>query len=261
MRVMILTDLEGISNVDTIKAVDESTEYYTDACNKLMDDINATVSGAFDAGADEVYVIDGHGCAHNFVEGKLDPRAVQLSPYELTGSMTYEGFDAFLTIGCHAKAGTEKAFLDHTQSSAAWFDYTVGGKSYGEIGQQAICFGSYDKPIVMVSGDKAACDEAKSLIPNIAAACVKTANERNVAECIPHEEALKLIYDAAYDGVKRINEIKPYKISLPTEVALTLYRSDYCDNEHKRCPSFKREGRTLKKTVNEIIHFTDILLK
>ncbi len=260
MKIGIVTDLEGISNVETIKAVDESTPFYTDACNMLMDDVNAAISGAFDAGATEVYVVDGHCTGHNFIEGKLDERAVQLSAFDFARSSTFEDFDAFFAVGCHAKAGTEKAFLDHTQSSAVWFNYTVGGKSYGEIGQQAICFGAYDKPLVMVSGDEAACEEVKSLIPNISVAPVKSAKIRNEAECIPHDEALKLIYDAAFDGVKRINEIKPYKISLPTEIAVTLCRSDQCDAEIERCPHFSREGRTLKKTINEIKHYVDVLL-
>lgn len=61
MRVFIMTDLEGISLVDSIDMMDQETEGYRFACERLIADTNAAVQGAIDAGADEILVCDGHG--------------------------------------------------------------------------------------------------------------------------------------------------------------------------------------------------------
>lgn len=254
MRVIIITDLEGVSCVNSIDMITD--EGYIKACELLMDDTNAAADGAFAGGADEVVVVDGHGGGNNFIKERLDNRAVQLA----AGEFIYSGFDCYdavVCIGAHAMAGTERAFLDHTQNSREWFEFTVGGKSYGELGQQAITAGAFGVPIVAVSGDTAACNEAKALFPDIACAEVKTAKVRNRAECLEQAEALKLIFEAVKDGVERCKKIKPYKISLPTEKALTFYRSDMCDTAMHE--GLIREGRTIKKTIEKIENYTDVV--
>ena len=61
MKVIIMTDLEGISLVDSIDMIPEENDGYKFACQRLMADVNAAVQGAVDAGADEIIVFDGHG--------------------------------------------------------------------------------------------------------------------------------------------------------------------------------------------------------
>ena len=54
MNVMIMTDLEGISGVDTMEMIQaDNPEGYRYACQRLMADINAAVEGCLDAGADD----------------------------------------------------------------------------------------------------------------------------------------------------------------------------------------------------------------
>ncbi len=257
-KIIIITDLEGVSGVDSIKMMDESTEGYQRARKLLMADVNAAIDGAFAGGATEVFVVDGHGSGNNFIKEELDKRAVQIAAKDIVTDMPVDNISAVMSIGCHAMAGTVKGFLDHTQSSLCWFDYKIGGVSYGEIGQQAILFGVYDAPLVCVTGDKAACDEAQALIDGISVAAVKTAEKRNEAHCLPQEEALKLIYNAAKEGVLKSENIKPYKIDLPTQIEVTYTRNDYCDDAqlHK---NVTRNGRTLTKTVDKIICLKDIL--
>ena len=255
---MIITDLEGVSCVDSVDMMIADSVGYQFARKQLMLDVNAAIDGAFDGGADEVLVVDGHGTGQNFIPGMLDGRAKQLSAAEFI-KCPLDGFDALMTIGCHAMAGCEKAFLDHTQNSRTWFEYTVGGKKYGEIGQQAIIAGVYNVPLVMISGDDSACKEAKILVSNIAVASVKTADVRNKANCIEVENALKKIYEAAFDGVKRYKQIKPYHIQTPTEISVTFVRNDYCDEIALKNSNLKRCGRTVVKTVDVIKCYGDIV--
>ena len=236
------------------------SEKYQQACHLLMGDTNAAVDGAFSAGATEVVVIDGHGGGRNFVKEELDPRAIQMPAAEFTpGKFAFRQYDALMCVGCHAMAGTEQAFLDHTQSSLAWFDYQVGGVSYGEIGQQAIWAGSIGVPLVMVSGDEKACEEAKALIPNVTVAPVKTAKCRNTASCYPLDEARKRIFDAAAEGVRRCKEIEPITVSLPTTVRITFTRNDYCDAVVQNSAVAVRNGRTLTKTLHEINSYLELV--
>ena len=90
MHILIITDLEGISGVDSMEIMDEESQYYKTATENLMEDTNAAVAGAFAGGADKVTVIDGHRTGFNFVEGMLDPRAEQI-PARVFSNMNING--------------------------------------------------------------------------------------------------------------------------------------------------------------------------
>ena len=255
MRLKIVTDLEGISGIDKFEMMDRETEGYQQARRLLMADVNAAVEGAIRGGASEIYVVDGHHGGGNFIDELLDSRAQFLSAAD-SGKVAITDFDATMLIGGHALAGTEKAFLDHTKSSKTWFSYTVNGKEYGELGMQAILCGMNDVPMIMISGDRAACEEARELIDNIVCVEVKSAQIRNVAQCIPVEEAHEKICAAAEDAVRRYRQIKNHTITLPATVAVTFTRSDYCDKYHK--PHYTRRGRTLEKVITQVTCHNDL---
>lgn len=258
MRVFIMTDLEGISLVDTIDMMDQETEGYRFACERLIADTNAAIQGAIDAGADEVLVCDGHGGGHNFPEGKLDPRATQIRNF--IDPSIFDGCVAYMEIGLHAKPGTVNGFLDHVQNSRKWFNYYINGKTYGELAQGAAYCGAYGVPVVMVSGDEAACQEARDMIDGIVCAVVKKGIGRNKAECVSSEEALKRIREAACEGVKKAAQIKPFQVSLPAELKLEVYRTDYCEEILEQNPSLIRlDARTMVKTVDKIVTYKDLL--
>ena len=256
MKIFIMTDLEGISGVSRKAQVDQSDPY---ALERLMADVNAAVRGAIDGGADEVYVEDGHGTGRNFIPGQLDPRAVHVGSYG-TRPTDMTGTDAVFVIGTHAMAGTQNAFLDHTQSSERWHNYFVNGKRCGELAQEAIYAGVFGAPVVMVSGDFAACAEARQFFGNIQTAVVKYADCRNSARCIPDEEAERLIYEAARDAVGLAGKIKPYRISLPAEIKVEFNRSDYCDEAVQWSNAERLDARTLRKVIDRIDAYLDILL-
>ena len=256
MQVLIITDLEGISGVDSIDMIDESTDGYRRACAYLMADTNAAIDGAFAGGAERVVVLDGHGGGQNFIPDRLDKRAEQISSRDFA-RQTPLHYDALLCVGAHAMAGTQDAFLDHTQTSTKWFEYCINGTPQGEMGQQAYCLGHFGTPLVMASGDEAACREATWLVPNVATACVKKADGRNRAICLPPEEAYEKIRDAARDGVMRCKEIRPLILALPAELKLTFTRNDYCDRAMHE--GLERNGRTVRKTVDRVDCYMDLV--
>ena len=62
MRVLIVTDLEGVNGVlnfpDWCTPEGQRNEV---GCRFLTEEVNAAVKGFFNAGATEVIVVDGHG--------------------------------------------------------------------------------------------------------------------------------------------------------------------------------------------------------
>ncbi len=255
-NVLIVTDLEGISGISTMEML---SEQYEECCRRLMADTNAAVAGAFDGGAERVFVEDGHGGGDNFIAGMLDKRAEQVT------LQTYPDMNevcAIMQVGAHAMAGTPNGLLDHTQSSVAWHNYTVNGRRCGEMAQSALFAGAYDVPNVMMSGDRAACEEAREFFgEHCACAEVKLAKGRNTAECLPNEEAEKAIYEAAKRGMAEIDNVSPMKIECPFEIELEYNRADYCDNTCRYRGDIERlDARTVRRRVEKIVTFFDVLI-
>jgi D-amino peptidase len=260
MNILVLTDLEGISGVDSMEMVSErGSPGYRIACERLMLDLNAAVEGVIEGGAEHVYAVDCHAGGKNFIKEMLDPRAIQLFDNWWDIFKTNE-IDACMKIGAHSMAGTINGFLDHTLNSKAYYNYIVNGRRTGEIGQNAIFAGVYNVPLIMVSGDEAACVEAKSFLGDIKCAVVKYGIGRNHAHLISLDEALDKIKKAAHDSLELIGKIPPYKPLLPLEIKLELYRSDMCDELVKKCKNVERlDARTLRKVVTKIESYRDIL--
>lgn len=256
MHICLMTDLEGVSGVDREEQM--RGDGYRFACERLMADVNAAVAGAFEGGATAVSVIDGHGSGDNFLLERLSPRARRLSIAQWQEATARGDFDGYMEVGCHAMAGTLDAFLDHTQSSVRIFAYTYNGVMGGEIAQGALYMGAFGVPMVMVSGDEAACREARELLGDIAAAPVKTGVGRNRADCLPLAQAEARIRAAAARGVGRIARTPPCRATLPLEVRVTFTRSDYADAAAAAGGVERLDARTVRKTVAAIGSYGDV---
>ena len=259
MNILIITDLEGISGVDDIAQM--NGDGYAYACTRLMADVNAAIRGAFDSGAKNVYVVDGHGGGKNFIEGLLDKRAQVITVHDRLELLRSGDINAGMLVGYHAMAGTINGFLDHTQSSASWFDYQINGRKCGEIAQCALYYGHFGVPIVTVTGDEAACVEARAFLGDIAIAPVKQGLCRNKARLYDLKESEQKIYLAAIEGINKRQDIRPFKMQFPLNIQLTFTRTDYCENAYSnmRDRVDRIDARTLCRTVDKIEKFTDIL--
>lgn len=165
MRISLMTDIEGVAGLVNFEdwATPES-RYYEQGKVLLTEEVNAAVRGFFDAGADEVVVIDGHG--HGAINTTLLDKRAQYS----RGWAVYyqfglaDNFDAFAVVGQHAKAGTVGSHITHT----GWFDTLdarINGISVGEYGECAMISGFYGTPAIFAAGERAFVEEAKALTP------------------------------------------------------------------------------------------------
>jgi D-amino peptidase len=260
MKIYILCDMEGTSGIWCREQTDRSLPEYQQGRELLMADVNAAIEGVYSGGATEVVVCDTHGGGPNFLIEKLDPRPRYETPCEFSPlpSVAVEQFDGLILMCHHAMAGTLNGFLDHTQSSMHWFEYKINGQPYGEIGQETAYAGHFGVPLIMVTGDEAACKETQEQFPGAVTVAVKRALGRNRACCLHPAKAHELIRQGAAEAVRKAKTLEPWKPSSPITLELTYYRTDMADSAAVR-PGNERVGpRTVRRVVQTAAEVLEI---
>ena len=251
MRIYIHTDLEGISGIDCIEMMARDHERHQEARQNLMHDLNAAVEGAIAGGAEHVTVLDSHGGGGSFLLDMLDPRAENdTKPNGKWWGIMDETYHGTFFIGAHAMAGTMNGFLDHTQSSQSWYNYSVNGRKMGELGQWAMVAGHFGIPMLMVSGDERACVEAHEFFQPVETAVVKRGVGRNRAELVDLGEARARIREAARRAMALVGQAKPFIPTKPMEIGLEVTRADYADGADQREGVERLDARTLRKVTS-----------
>ena len=252
MKIYIHTDLEGISGVDSPGMVEQGDPRKREANELLMAELNAAVAGAFDGGATHVTVLDSHGGGGNFILELLDKRADNdpKANKKWWGKMDSSYAGTFF-IGAHAMMGTQNAFLDHTQNSGSWYNYWLNGRKMGELAQWAIVAGNFGIPMLMVSGDEAACAEARQFFCPVETAIVKRGVGRNCAELVPLEEARARVREAARKAIVLVGKAHPLIPVKPMEIRLELCRADYCDHFAARPGVERLDARSVRKVSSD----------
>jgi D-amino peptidase len=251
MKLYIMTDMEGLSGVRCVEQTQPGSPKYEEGRRFLVSDINAAIEGALEAGVKEIVVNDGHGGGPHFQLDDLHPAARYERPRggKLPMPALDESFGAFFMVGAHPMAGTLNGFLDHTQSSVHWFNYSINGRLAGELAQMGAIAGYFGVPTVLVTGDHAACEEAKSFFPGVETVAVKVGIGRSDAQCLHPKHTAGLIRDAAKRAIGRAGEIEPYRVSEPVELVLQFTRSDYADGLAQRSDVERLDARTIRKVV------------
>lgn len=80
--------------------------------------------------------------------------------------------------------------------------------------------GYFGVPVIMLSGDTAACDELHDLVPAAECAAVKTGISRTAGISLSHPAALNLIHEKAQRAMERLGEFHPYPVPQPIELRL-----------------------------------------
>jgi len=226
MIIWICTDMEGLAGVSTwdqCSHPDDSSPDYAYGRSQLTADANAAIAGCFDAGATEVRILDGHGRNQNrgFIEEELDPRAKKVW-IASSNPVRWEGLDgevaAVAMIGQHARVGTQGAFLDHTQSSKVICSYRINGADHGEIGQMALYAGAFGVPLIYVSGDEAACREARALFPHVITTPTKRGLRWDACELYDPAAVRRTIRRDIADAVRNVSRCRPWTPAPPITI-------------------------------------------
>lgn len=255
MNVYIMTDMEGISGISRVEQTSPPSAPWRESLALLEGDFNAAISGAAAGGARRIVLCDAHCGGGNLRIDNMDGRA----EYERSAgvrnwmpALSGAKFDAGFMIGAHARAGTPEAFLDHTQSSRDWHEYRLDGRPLGEIGQVAAWMGALDVPLVLVTGDEAACREARELLGEVETAAVKTALGRRFARCLPPAAMRKAIEEAAVRALRLVGRAKPFAVKFPAEVQIEFQRPDAAERLARRPGARLLDGRKVAWTANSV---------
>jgi D-amino peptidase len=234
MKILIAADMEGISGVVNWDQVNPDHPEYTRFREIMTEDVSAAVRGAFQGGADEVQVSDGHNKASNILVEKLDTRARlnsgSPSPLAMVTGVDQD-VDGIIFIGYHAKAGTINAVLAHTWSGSVagvWINQC----SVGEIGINTAVAGHFNVPLLMISGDQSACQEAEELVPGVGKVVVKQASGRMAANCLTPKIAQAQIESSAEKAVNKLKASQapsPYKIETPVNLEVEFFKANMAD--------------------------------
>lgn len=250
MKILISSDMEGITGVTHWDQVTPGHPEYARFRLLMTRDVNAAARGAFEAGADEVVVADGHSNGSNILIEELDPRlrlnSGSPSPFSMMQGLD-EHADGVFFIGYHARQGSPNAICDHTWSSTCVANVLINGEAAGEYTLNAALAGHFGVPVVLVSGDQTACAQASQQLGAMETVIVKHATGRYSAECLAPEVTGRMIHAAAGRAVKRFMENtapQPYLVNTPIMVTVELFRSDMAD-EAMVMPGVVREGLKL----------------
>ena len=262
MKIFIMTDLEGATGVaGNWSDFNPGGREHDSARRLLTGDVNAAIEGAFEAGAKETVVLDGHGAAFSILLESLDPRAQLIRGrrfMELEG--LYKGFDLMFVVGAHSMAGTPDGILTHTLSHVGIDNIWLNGEPVGEIGLWAALAGHYDLAIGLVTGDLAAVKEAKALLGNIETVAVKEATSRFAAKCLHPQVSSRMIREAAKRAIIRAKEFQPYKPRKPIELKVEFHNSERAEAVSKRSGVVRIDGRTVSYTGNNMVEVYCTLL-
>src|SRR6058998_971481 len=205
MRVHVISDMEGVGGIVKGEQTNAGGAMFEEGRKLYTGEINAAVRGAKAAGATEIVVVDCHGAGEGFTFNSLlpdllDPACEFVVQNEWTEYTEFleGGVDAALFVGMHAMAGTRDGVLAHTVSGSSWWRLRFNGAEVGETGINAALCGSWGCPVVLVTGDEAACREGRKLLGDgLTTAAVKKGLGRFSARQLPAPSARRLIEDAA----------------------------------------------------------------
>jgi D-amino peptidase len=224
-RILIVTDMEGVGGVnDSEEQLLPGQRRFVESRRLLTGEVNAAVEGAVQAGAGAIDILDGHDGSRTLSVDEIHSaaRLIQGRPTPANFYLSEKAYDGIIFIGQHAKAGTKGAVLAHSQSFNVR-RITINGQEVGEIGQVAAIGGYFGIPVIMLSGDEAACAEIKELQPKAVTVAVKRLVGKGSTSSLAHEQAKRLIREAAVNAVRHAGEYMPWKIAGPVEMIIELY--------------------------------------
>lgn len=231
MKIFISVDMEGATGVCHREHLLPGGDDYAYARRWLTEDVNAAVRGAFDSGATDVLVADGHGTMRNILLDHLDERARLLTgpaqpgnrPLAQLGALDHGSFDAAFLIGHHTRAGTPGGLLAHTWIGMVVGEIRLNGRPASESMLNMAILGHYGVPVVMASGADDYCTQMREDFGDaVVLAEVKQALGPTAIVNLPPPEARQRITDAAVAGLAAGGT--PYLVETPIRIEVDVHR-------------------------------------
>lgn len=229
VKVYISADMEGVVGAVTDEQLGPGGFEYQRFREFMTEEVLAAIDAAREAGATEILVSDSHGNGQNLLIDRLpiDVQIVRSWPRPLMMMQGIDStFDAAILLGYHAGTTNPEGVRAHTMSSARLTDVRLNGRSIPEAGMSAAIAGHFGVPVVMISGDDAAVEEAQRIIGDIEGAIVKWNYGFHSARTLTPAAGYALIREKVGAALARLDEFAPLRLSSPVtlEVSFKSYR-------------------------------------
>jgi D-amino peptidase len=262
MNVYIICDLEGTAGiVDFKRQCMFEGEHYIQARRLATLELNAAVEGALAAGAGRIVAWDGHGGFPGGLDVELvHPRCELVMAAGDGGPVGRdESFGAQFLVGLHGMAGARHGVLAHSFTGFV-ARMLVNGEEVGEIGMNFHGAGVKGIPAVLITGDQAAADEARALVPAIETAVVKRGLGSSHRLLVPTpavslapEAAREVIRAAAERAMAKADEIEPFTYEGPYTVRTTFIAAKWAARALERSPQARQiDETTLELEMEEL---------
>ncbi len=215
--IFLITDAEGVGGVCR---QDQTDPKDSEMRQLLTGEINAAVEGFLAGGADEVLVWDGHDGSQTLSTLTIHPKAKLLMGALGASMMMDRHFAGVAYVGQHSKADIRGGIMAHSYSSLGIQNMLLNGKPIGEIDMIAAMAGHFGTPVIMLSGDQAAANELREIVPEAEVAVVKEGLGRYTCISLSAAAARDLIRETARRSVAKMGTIKPYVVSGPVTLQI-----------------------------------------
>lgn len=225
MNIYVMVDAEGLCGIFDKEQVNPDGLRYDECREYMTREVNIVVEALKQAGVERIYVRDAHSGGNNVIWPKLSNKAYKYIMGN-TGTDRFPGLDdcdGCILLGYHAMAGTKGAVLEHSMNSSKIQNYWINDKLSGEIGIDAGIVGDHNIPIIMVSGDNWACEEAKALLPWVITCEVKTSTALYGIITSPLEEVYEHVTAKTLEAVRSLDtmELLVYEKPITLRVEVT----------------------------------------
>ena len=195
-------------------------------------EVNAAISGAYDAGATEIVVSDSHWQGNNIDMELLNPRVRIVRGFPRPLGMMQgidKTFDAVVFVGYHASEQQYNAILAHMEDGDKISAVKLNGIAVPEAGFNAAIAGDLGVPVVFLSGDKAACEEATHLLGPIETVIVKSGSGFYSGTMLHPETVQRMIREGVKRGIESRSNLKPYRVAHPVKFEITFKETFYAE--------------------------------
>lgn len=263
MKLYIACDMEGTAgNVTWDEVNQEKSEYaqFREIMTKEVIGICEIAKTKFD----DICIKDGHWTETNILLENLPDYCNIIRGDDgrnLTGLDS--SFDALILEGYHAVGGEITYPLSHTISDDIVFEIRLNGKRIGEKTLALLNAAKYNIPIIFISGDEKAVEEALSCLPDLVGVITKKLSNTSYI-CKSPQKVNGEIKKALTQALSNFEEIKEKLIYRPSKFDLEIeYAKYFYAKKAANYPNSILEGKTVKfkaKDLDEFLHIINLCI-
>ncbi|MBY0450842.1 MAG: M55 family metallopeptidase [Cyanobacteria bacterium] len=248
-------DLEGVCGVQSARQLNPGPDdtAYQEAVSQLVQETRMVLLTAADQGVEKVVINDAHCAMTNvtvwdFDDLPIDVRLISGKPKPLAMAAALQSglpfpVEAIGLLGYHTKAGTQGGTLAHTFHHDL-ADVRINGKSYGEVGVNALYAGiCHQLPVVFVSGETRLEAEITEYLPSSQCSFVYT--KEGLGFSVACHRSLNDVFQDYESAMKqavnlfKTGKAKPLSLKAPYSLEVQFVRPLFADTA-MLLPGFSR---------------------